>query len=289
MVRDIVRRLVFYAVTRVPRDVYNALRRALVEETSDIARTCLEFMVKNIEYAMRNKIPVCQDTGVLYFDLVVGEDFPVKSKLKNIIYDVVRELTLEGLLRPNAVHPFTNVNSGDNTGRFVPWIDYSLVEGSDLKVSVIVRGGGSEFVAKLYTIPPVKGLNAVRKAVLEAIIDAGPKPCPPVIVGVGIGATASIALKLAQKALFRKIGVRHPDKRVAEFEENLLLNINKLGIGVHGFGGKTTALDVKVEYSHRHVALYSVGVVLSCWALRRASAIIHGDGKVEYDGDEVWD
>ena len=125
MVRDVVRRLVFYAVTRVPRDVYNALRRALVEETSDIARTCLEFMVKNVEYAMRNKVPVCQDTGVLCFNLVVGEDFPVKSKLRDIIHGVVRELTIEGFLRPNAVHPFINVNSGDNTGRFIPWIDFS--------------------------------------------------------------------------------------------------------------------------------------------------------------------
>ncbi len=267
------------AITRIPYDVYTALKKAYEEEDNPVTKKQLETILENIMIAREEGKPICQDTGTPYFSIEIGEDFPIKSMLYNILADAVREATQKIPLRPNAVDPITNTNSGDNTGRFIPWIDAEIVPGSTLKICFMAKGGGSEYPNVLAMIPPAKGLKGVREVVLKAVIDAGPKPCPPVIIGVGIAAGSDIALKLAKKSLYRPVGQRHEIKEVADLEEDLLRLINRLGIGAHGFGGKYTALDVKIDYAHRHPASFAVGVVFSCWATRRACGIIDEKGE----------
>jgi len=175
------------------------------------------------------------------------------------------------------------MNPGDNTGRYMPWIDRELVEGIDYaEVTVLLKGGGSEIVARARNLVPAEGLKGVMKYVIEAVYEAGPRPCPPIIVSVGIGANVSIAMKLAAKGLLRPVGVRHEDPEVARLEETLLQAINGIGYGAHGMGGRVTALDVHVDYAPRHPATLSVAVVMNCWAARRATMRVYADGRIEY-------
>ena len=278
-IKDFVVDLVKTAVTRIPYDVYVALKKAYEEEDNPITKKQLETILENIMIARDEDKPICQDTGTLYFDLEVGEEFPIKGMLRKVLVEAVRDATRKIPLRPNAVDPITNINSGDNVGRFIPWIDIEIVPTSTLKICLMAKGGGSEYPNVLAMIPPAKGLRGVKEVVLKAVVDAGPKPCPPVIIGVGIAAGSDIALKLAKKSLYRPIGQRHEIKEVADLEEELLHLINRLGIGAHGFGGKYTALDVKVDYAYRHPASFAVGVVFSCWATRRACGIIDEKGE----------
>ena len=152
-----------------------------------------------------------------------------------------------------------------------------------------VKGGGSEAPSALYMLSPSRGSEELRRVVLRSIYEAGPRPCPPTVVGVGVGATAEMAMRLAKRALFlRRMGERSPEPRVAELEQRLLEEANALGIGPMGFGGRTTVLDVRIEYGYRHPATYAVAVLFNCWALRRASATITSRGEVHYNSDEVW-
>jgi len=288
VVRDTFSFLVETAVTRVPRDVYEAIVRA-AEREEGAARMAMEAIAKAVRVGIREKRSVCQDTGLPMFFLRIGEGFPLKAGLGAIAREVVAEATKRGILRPNAVHPFTNRNTGDNTGRFVPWIDYEVVEGDSLEVTFAVKGGGSEAPSALYMVSPSRGVEGLRRAVLKAVYDAGPRPCPPTIVGVGVGATAEMAMRLAKRALFmRRMGERSDDPRVAELEERLLNEVNRLGIGPMGFGGRTTVLDLRIEYGCRHPATFAVAIIFNCWALRKASATIGSSGSVSYDPNEVW-
>ncbi len=274
--------LIAAAVTRIPDDVVDALRKAMKRETNPLAKKQLEAILRNIDLAASTRGPVCQDTGMMIFFLEVGEDFPLKARLSDILVRAVREATQEVPLRPNAIDPVRNKNSGDNTGRYMPWIGWEIVPGDKLKIAFMAKGGGSEYPSTLVMIPPAEGLRGVKRVVLETIFKAGPKPCPPVVVGVGFAGASDAALKLAKKALLRPIGERHPEPEIAALEEELLERINKLGIGPHGFGGFTTALDVKVDYGYRHPASFAVGVTVACWAMRRSTAVVSADGSVEY-------
>jgi len=276
---DFLEELVRVASTRLPLDVYAALRRALEAETEPLARAQLEAMLRNAELAAERGAPLCQDTGTPFFYMRVGVDYPLRGRLREAAVEAVRRATRSVPLRPNAVDPFGGGNTGDNTGRYLPWLDVELVEGAGLEATYVPKGGGSEAPTRLVMALPLEAERRLYEAVLGAVADAGPKPCPPFVVGVGIGPTGDVALSLAKKAaLLRPIGRRHPDPRVAELEEKLLQAVNELGLGPHGFGGRTTALDVHVDYAHRHPATYAVGVVFSCWALRRATGIIGPDG-----------
>ena len=226
--------------------------------------------------------PVCQDTGTPYFYIKLGDEFPLRSGIYGVVRDAIREATRKVPLRPNAVDPFREKNSGDNTGRYTPWVEVELVPGDRLEATYVAKGGGSEAPSIVRVVPPIGAERRLREIVLRAVVDGGPKPCPPVVVGVGIAAGAEQAAVLAKKAaVLRPLGQRHPDPEVAKLEEELLEAINKLGIGPHGFGGKFTALDVHVEYAFRHPASYAIGVVFSCWALRRAMGFIRPDGSWE--------
>jgi len=281
VIEDTVVELFRIAETRLPDDVKRALQAALEREASEAAKSVLRAILRNVELAEQRSIPMCQDTGTPIIYIELGEDFPVKAGLRDIIVRATVRATKEVPLRPNTVDPFTGKNPGDNTGRMIPFIDWEVVAGGDLKITVMPKGGGSEFTCQLRNVSPGLGIRGVKRAVLEAVQEAGGKPCPPIIVGVGIGGSADIALRLAKKAILRPIDERHPEPEVAKLEQELLEMLNGLGIGPMGLGGRTTVLGVNVEYAYRHPALIPVGIATQCWAARRATARITSGGEVE--------
>ena len=262
----------------IPLDIYEAIKRAAEAEENPVPRRQLEAILENIELAAKEGKPICQDTGMMIFYIEVGKDFPLIGGIRDALVEAVREATRTVPLRPNAVDPMTEKNTGDNTGRYMPIVDVEIVEGDRAKVKFMAKGGGSEYPTTLRMIPPAQGIKGVKRTVIDAVYNAGPKPCPPVIVSVGISGASDMALKLAKKGFTRPIGERHPNPEVAELEKELLELVNMIGIGPHGFGGKTTALDVKVDYGARHPASYAVAVTFMCWAVRRGSFEVLPDG-----------
>jgi len=273
-------KLIQKAETELPEDVIYALNKAY-ETEQGIAKTQIGAILENIKLAGESGRPMCQDTGIQTFFVDVGVDFPEINSIKEVIVDAVSIATREVPLRPNTVDPFTGENHKDNLGKHIPYITWDFVDGDDVFITALPKGGGSENMSKLGMLKPGVGIDGVKDFVVEEMIKAGGNPCPPTIVGVGIGGGADLSLKLGKKALLRPVGVRHSDKFIADIEEELIERINGSGIGPMGLGGKTTVLDVHVEWAHRHPASLPVGIVVQCWADRRASMVIHSDGSWE--------
>lgn len=272
--------LITKAETDLPLDVIKALKSAYKIETG-IAKIQLEAILKNIDLAKKTKRPMCQDTGIQTFFVTVGTDFPKILDLKKLIVDAVKTATIQIPIRPNTVDPLTGLNHKDNIGKYIPYITWDFTNGSDVSITAFPKGGGSENMSKLGMLKPGVGIDGVKNFIVDEVIKAGGNPCPPTIVGVGIGGGADLALKLGKKSLLRPVGIRSRDKKIAEIENELIKRINKSNIGPMGLGGKTTVLDVHIEMAHRHPASLPVGIVVQCWANRRAHMIIHKDGNWE--------
>jgi|Deesub1362A_J573_1020465.scaffolds.fasta_scaffold01922_9 fumarate hydratase subunit alpha len=255
------------AHTELPEDVVTAIRNAHEREENEIARRTLETILKNVEAAKKLKVPMCQDTGIPVFFVEIGRDLRLEFDLCKAIREGVRRATLEIPLRPNAVHPITRENSRDNTGVHIPQINLEIVEGDELKITAMPKGAGSENVSALKMMLPTE-VNKIRDFVVETVLRAGGKPCPPIFVGIGIGGTFDGAAKLAKKALLRNV------LEMNEFEFEILKAINDLGVGPMGLGGKTTALAVLCEIGHCHTASLPVAVNIQCWANRRAEVVL---------------
>lgn len=275
-------KLLQLAVTELPRDVKVALHRAYREEESEMGKFQLEAILKNVELAEKTRVPMCQDTGVVIFYVKVGYHVDGLENVEDALRKATIRATREVPFCPNAVDPFTQKNTGDNTGRFIPHINWEFVPGDTLEITVLPKGGGSENVSVLCMLSPSQGINGLKKFVVDAVINAGAKPCSPTVLGVAVGGGADIAIKLAKETLLRPLDHPNPDPELAKLEQELHEAANSTGIGPMGLGGKITVLDVKVDYTHRHPASYPVAVVVQCWAARRASARIYSDGKVEY-------
>ena len=267
--------------TKLPSDVLEALKQAASIEESPFAKAQFEAILKNAEVASKESIPMCQDTGLIGFYVKLGDDFPIRSKLNDLLIEAVRRATQEIPLRPNTIDPWTHKNPGDNTGRHIPFIHIELVPGDELEITVMPKGGGSSYVAQFYSVPPVEGIKGLKRVVLEAIYKIGPLPCPPVIVGIGVGGTEDLVMFLAKKALLRPINKRNENPEIAKLEEELREKINSLGIGPMGLGGKSYALGVNIEWAHRHPATFLVGIAIGCWAMRRGTLRISKDGEAE--------
>ena len=196
--------------------------------------------------------------------------------------EATKRATNEVPLRPNAVNPFTSKNSGDNTGRLIPPIHWEIVPGNSLKITVFPKGGGSENVSTLGMLSPSEGIKGLKRFVLNAVVKAGGQPCPPTIVGVGVGGGADLAMTIAKKSLLRPLNQKSVDPDIALLEKELIEAANMTGIGPMGLGGKVTVLGVNIGFAYRHPASFPVAVAFSCWACRRASAKISTDGTVEY-------
>lgn len=282
IVENVAVKLLQLAVTELPQDVKEALQNAYRQEESEAGKTQLKAILNNVELAEKTRTPMCQDTGVIIFYLKAGAQVKGLDKIEEALRNATKRATKEVPLRPNAVNPFTQKNTGDNTGRFIPFIHWEIVPGNDIEITVFPKGGGCENVCALGMLRPGEGVKGLKKFVVDTVIKAGAKPCPPNIIGVAVGGGADIAMKLAKKTLLRTLNQSNPDPELAKLEKELYEAANSIGIGPMGLGGKFTVLGVHVEYAERHPASYPAAVAVQCWAARRASARIHPDGTVEY-------
>lgn len=282
IIEDVAFNLLKLAVIELPSDVKEALQRAYREETSEAGRVNLKAILTNIEFAEKLNTPICQDTGTIIFYVKAGAQAKGLEKVEAALRNATKRATREVPLRPNAVDPFTRKNSGDNTGRFIPYVNWEITDGDSVEITALPKGGGSENVCALGMLTPGEGVKGLKKFVIDTVIKAGAKPCPPNILGVGLGGGADIAMKTAKKTLLRPLNQPNPNPELARLEKELYEAANSTGIGPMGLGGRFTVLGVNVEYAHRHPASYPVAVAFQCWAARRATARINADGTVEY-------
>ncbi|WP_455392839.1 fumarate hydratase [[Eubacterium] cellulosolvens] len=272
------------AQTVLPTDIVTALQKAHDEETDDLPKTQLKNILENIRLAKESNIPMCQDTGVQIFFVHLPKETNMLSlpAISDGIHSGVIRATEKVPLRPNTVHPLTRANPGNNTGEHMPYINFKPSNNEYLELVVMPKGAGSENMSALSMLTPAQGIKGIKKFVLDTLIHAGGKPCPPIILGVGIGGSADISIKLAKEALLRPIDQHHPDPQLAALEQELYEALNGIGIGPMGLGGKTTLLGINIEYAHCHTASHPVAVNIQCWAARRARAKIFPDSKIEY-------
>ena len=276
--RDGIVELYRKVATSLPPDIEEALRSALAREVEGSpAYSSLSVMTENVRLARDTARPICQDTGVPVFFVRVPAGLS-QLELKETIFDATRIATAKVPLRPNAVDVITEKNSGDNTGAGFPLVYLEETSGGTLTIDLMMKGGGSENVGQLYKLPigeleAQRDLDGVRKCVLDAIQKAQGRGCPPYIIGVGIGAAKDQVTRLAKDQLMRKLTDSSKIEELAKLENILLEEINSLGIGPQGLGGRTTALGVKIGVNHRHPASYFVDVSVSCWAHRRGRLI----------------
>lgn len=273
-ITNVVEYLCIKANYELPTDVQEILEKAITGEESPLGRDVLQDILENARLAREKQVPICQDTGftVVYLDL--GQEAVVTGgNLEEAVNEGVRRGYIKGYLRKSIVEDpcFTRKNTGDNTPAV---IHTRIVPGDRLKITVAPKGGGSENMSGLKMLNPSDGVEGIKKFVLEVVEAAGPNPCPPIIVGVGVGGTFEMAAFQAKKALLRPVGQSHPQPEVAELERELLRNINCLGIGPQGLGGTTTALAVHIETFPAHIASLPVAVNLQCHAARHAEAVL---------------
>ena len=261
------------AVINLSSDVKKSLKDALKVEEHELARLNIEAILKNIELAEEKSIPMCQDTGLPIIFVKLG-----KVEVENL-YDAIKEgiikATKEIPIRPNIVDPITRENTNVNIGEHIPPIDIELIDEDYLEITILPKGFGSENNNALKMLLPADGIEGVKEFVVDTVLNAKGKPCPPTVVGVGIGGTSDLSLKLAKKALLGKVGDRNPDSDLAKLEKEILDEINSSNIGPMGLGGKTTTLDVKILKAHTHTAGLPVGVCIQCWAHRHATKRIY--------------
>ncbi len=274
-------KLLQLAATKLPEDVTTAIRRAREEEDSEVAQVQLDNILRNIRMADQMELPMCQDTGLIVFFNELGRMFPKEPDISSALLEATREATESIPLRPNAVHPITRVNTGNNVGVGIPIIKWEITDTDYLDLTVMLKGAGSENMSRLLMLNPSAGTNAIVESVTETVIASKGKPCPPTILGVGIGGTTDETMNLAKKATIRPLDKRNPDPILADLEKRLLETVNGTGIGPMGLGGRTTALGVQVEYAYCHTASLPVGINVQCWAARKARARIFADGSVE--------
>ncbi|HEV3219537.1 MAG TPA: fumarate hydratase [Candidatus Acidoferrales bacterium] len=276
------------ALQDIPSDVRAALRRGLANEEKQSNATAQGVMLtilNNIDVADEQQTLVCQDTGLPIFNLFVGSDVSASiPDLKAALRRGCERATRERPLRSNTVHPLTRKHTGTNTGEGIPIIHVEFVRGSDeIVLQMAPKGSGSENMSFLRMLNPSDGIKGIHKFVLHCIFEAGARPCPPVIVGIGLGGTSDVAANLAKQASsFRKIGSTNPDPDVALLEKQLLDEINQTGLGPQGLGGATTALAVHIEWAHTHISQNPVAVNLQCWRGERAEAAISKTGEIHW-------
>lgn len=260
------------ACSQIAPSCEKALQRALENEKNPNARFALETLIENAKTAREQDLPVCQDTGMSVFFVKLGQDVHIEGGLlTDAIDDGVRKGYKEHGYRASVLDPITRVNTKDNTPAIV---HISLVLGDSLEITFLPKGFGSENMSRLFMLKPSDGVEGVKNAVVQAVKDADANPCPPIVVGVGIGGTAEKAMELAKEQLLREVGEHSNDETLANMESELLESINALGIGAQGFGGENTALAVHIGKCPTHIAALPVAVNIQCNANRIAKAVL---------------
>ncbi|WP_462323637.1 fumarate hydratase [Desulfoplanes sp.] len=270
-ITDRVAEMVVTANVELPEDVLGALTSALENETSAAGREVLQQLLDNAALARSTRLPLCQDTGLAVFFVELGNECHVQGDLYGAINAGVRQGYRDGFLRKSACHPLTRNNTGDNTPAI---IHTDVVPGDKLTIRFMAKGGGSENMSRATMLTPAQGWLGIKEFVINRMAEAGPNPCPPTIVGVGIGGTFDQAPILAKKALFRPLDIPHPDPEIAAMEDELHAAINELGVGPMGLGGRTTCLGVRINMAPCHIASLPLAVNVQCHSSRHLEVSI---------------
>lgn len=272
VITETVKRLCMDANFDLGQDVLDAFKRAKETEESPAGVEILEQLEENASIARQESVAICQDTGIAVVFVELGQDIHlVGGDLNSAINEGVRQGYREGYLRKSLCHPFTRVNTGDNTPAVV---HVTIVPGEKLKLTVAPKGGGSENMSRVTMLTPAAGKEGIVEYVVQRVKESGSNPCPPTIVGIGIGGTFESAALLAKEALLRPIGSENPDSELASLEAEILERINKLGIGPQGLGGRTTSLAVHINMMPCHIASLPLAVNIQCHAQRHKEAVI---------------
>ena len=273
-ITDVVAELCVNANYELPKDVMGKIKEAKTREKSELGKYCFLQIMHNLRIAKLKRVPICQDTGMVVVFVEVGQDVHITGgTLSDAINKGVRLGYKRGYLRNSIVDDpiFVRKNTGDNTPAI---IHTSIISGSKIKITVVPKGFGSENMSRLTVLKPTDGAEGVKKFVVDTVKQAGANPCPPSIVGIGIGGTIEKAAMLAKEALIRPLNVRNLDTKIARLERQILIEINKLGIGPQGFGGSITALSVNIETYPTHIAGLPIAVNIGCYVSRHASVML---------------
>lgn len=275
--RDGIVELYKKVATSIPKDVEDALKLAFQEEKEPSAKENLRIILENIKMARAKEVPICQDTGVPVFYVKVPRCLG-QERIKETIIEATRIATEKVPLRPNSVDILSEKNTGDNTGKDFPVIHMEETQEENLIIDLLLKGGGSENIGCFYKLPDEslkadKDLEGVRKAVIDAVLKAQGKGCPPYIIGVAIGGSRDHVAHLSKAQLLKKLNEANPEEILKNLEKRFLTDINQLGIGTMGLGGSMTCIGLKIAVSNRHPASYFVDISFSCWALRRGRLI----------------
>lgn len=266
-ITDIIKNICIDANTVLRADVINAFQKGLHTEKSELGKEVLKQLLENAEYACKEKLPFCQDTGYAVFFIELGQDIHIEGgTLTEAINEGVRQGYTQGCLRKSILkNPICRVNTGDNTPAM---INYDFVSGNQIKISLLVKGCGCDNMSALKMFTPAEGLEASKKFIIDTIDRAGPNASPPVTIGVGLGGPFAKAALLAQKALLWPIGKPNPDPALESLEKELLQEINSLGIGPAGYGGTVTAFGIHIESGATHIASFPVAINIDCHSHR---------------------
>lgn len=272
LITEKVRDLCIEANTDLGEDVFEAFDRALQKEESPLGVEILKELKENARIAREEKVAICQDTGFAVVFIELGQEVHlVGGALKEAIFEGVRQGYRDGYLRKSICHPFSRANTGDNTPAV---IHTEIVPGDGIKIIVAPKGGGSENMSRVVMLTPSDGVEGIKRYVVQRVKESGSNPCPPTIVGVGIGGTFEMAALLAKKSLLRPLGSRNSDPELDRLESEILEEINRLGIGPQGLGGRTTSLAVHILMMPCHIASFPLAVNIQCHAQRHKEAVI---------------
>ena len=273
-ITEAVRQLCMDVSYDLPQDVKAALEQGLAKEESSFGKYCLEQIIHNCHLAREHRQAMCQDTGIAVVYLYIGQDVHITGgSLADAVNEGVRQGYEDGYLRKSVVEEplFERMNTGDNTPAVM---HMELVPGDQLRIMVVPKGAGSENMGAMKMLKPADGLEGAKQFILDTVRNAGGNPCPPIVVGIGVGGTMEKAPMLAKQALTREIGSRNPNPLYAKLEEELLEAINNMGIGPQGLGGRVTALAVHIEYYPTHIAMLPVAVNINCHAARHKEVVL---------------
>lgn len=279
---DVMARFTAYIGKRLPNDVSDKLAQLRAKETKPLANTVYDSMAENQEAAKRLDRPSCQDTGIIQYFIKAGAKFPLLGELEDILRDATLAATKAGPLRHNAVETFDEKNTGTNTGRSIPWLDWEIVPDDDgATIDVYMAGGGCTLPGAAKVLMPGEGYEGVTKFVFDVITSYGVNACPPLLVGVGVSSSAEMAARLSKKAILREVGSHNANPNAAKMETLLEDGLNEIGIGPQGLSGNSSVMGVNIENSARHPSTIGVAVSTGCWAHRRGRIRIHAD--LSYD------
>jgi len=284
LVEDTAKELYIRALKILPPDVREALRKAYDREITPTGKEIFRTILRNVEVADQQNVLICQDTGLPIYMVKMGSKFPVDgARVSAALKEGAKRATLEHPFRGSSTHPVTRVNPQTSVGEGLPIIYWDFVpENNFLDILMVPKGSGSENMSAMKMFIPADGVGVLKKFVVDTVLQSGSNPCPPGVIGVGIGGTADLVSKLAKEAIVRPIGSHNHDPLFARMEDELYEAINSLGLGPMGLGGSVSTLAVHIEWAHTHITQNPVAVNTQCWPARRARAKIYPDGKVEY-------